>query len=201
MALGNSAEDEALKQKFLAGLAVLKAPHLAAETLARDKAHSSAAGQKDAQDRLRALIVQAEEALESGAAAIAIKLADELRLLRPLAGRLSPGWKTRLSVAEKEVAKLRGWQRYTGEKLREELILAADKLKESHLTPDLLSKEITLMQDQWKKMDTGEAGGAPKPLWERFCTPPLSAKPMNASRPGANSRAKSAKPTPRRASS
>jgi hypothetical protein len=167
VALGNSAEDEALKEKFFTGLALLKAPHLAAENAARDQAQSTAAGQKETQDRLRALIVQAEEALERGAAAAAIKLADELRVLRQAAGRLSPGWKSRLVAAEKEVAKLRGWQRYTGEKLREELILAAEKLHLSHLAPDLLAKEITLMQDQWKKMDT-DAGGAGKPLWERF---------------------------------
>lgn len=165
--LGTTPEDEALKHQFLAGLAILRAPHTAKAAEAKDKAQHTAAGQKDAQERLRALIVEAEQSLERGAAAIAIKLADELRLLRGLAGRLSPGWKTRLSVLEKEVAKLRGWQRYTGEKLREELILAAEKLKESHLTPDLLAKEITLMQDQWKKMDT-DSGGAAKPFWDRF---------------------------------
>ena len=169
--LGNTPQDEALKEQFFNRLAALKAPHLDAQAAAQDRAHekaqSSAAGQKESQDRLRTLIVEAEQALERGAAAIAIKIADDLRLLRQLAGRLSPGWKSRLVAVEKEVAKLRGWQRYTGEKLREELILAAEKLKQSHLAPDLLAKEITAMQDQWKKMDT-ESGGAPKPLWERF---------------------------------
>ncbi|MDB5803033.1 MAG: hypothetical protein JWN73_355 [Betaproteobacteria bacterium] len=166
--LGSTAEDEDLKQRFAAGIAVLKAPHAEAEAAAREKAQQQGTDKKQMQERLRLLITETEAALEQGAAAVAIKLNDQMRVLRNQVGQLSPGWKSRLSVAEKQVAKLRGWQRFTGEKLREELIIAAEKLKESHLTPDLLGKEITLVQDEWKKLDTQQEGGAPKPLWERF---------------------------------
>ena len=166
--LGPGEQEQQIKERFLAGLAKLKEPHQLALEQARQKAQNNAANQKEHQERLRNLITQAEEALERGAAAIAIKLVDEMRVLRSHVGPLSPGWKSRLSAAEKQVAKLRGWQRYTGEKLREELIIAADKLKDSHLTPDLLAKEITLLQDAWKKLDTEQEAGAPKPLWERF---------------------------------
>jgi hypothetical protein len=166
--LGSHAEDEDLKQRFTAGLATLKAPHAEAEAQAKAKAQQQGADKKVMQERLRTLITETEAALEQGAAAIAIKLNDEMRVLRNAVGALSPGWKTRLSAAEKQVAKLRGWQRYTGEKLREELINAAEKLKDNHLTPDLLAKEITLLQDEWKKLDTQQEGGAPKSMWERF---------------------------------
>lgn len=166
--LGSSAEDEELKTRFAAGIANLKAPHAEALAQAREKSQAANADKKQMQERLRHLITEVEGALERGAAAVAIKLNDEMRVLRNVAGQLPPGWKTRLSVAEKQVAKLRGWQRYTGEKLREELINAAEKLKESHLTPDLLGKEITLLQDEWKKLDTEPAGAAPKGLWDRF---------------------------------
>jgi len=173
VALGTSELDEALRLRFTTGMAALKAPH--AEAIAKaaaarpakaDKPDNSA--KKEVQDKLRNLITETEAALEAGAAAIAIKLTDEMRVLRGLAGPLSPGWKSRLVAAEKQVAKLRDWQRYTGEKLREELIVAADKLKESHLNPEMLGKEITLLQDAWKKLDTEPTGGAPKPLWDRF---------------------------------
>lgn len=166
--LGSHAQDEELKQRFTAGLETLKAPHAAALAQAKEKSQQQNADKKAMQERLRTLITETEAALEQGAAAIAIKLNDEMRVLRNVVGALSPGWKTRLSAAEKQVAKLRGWQRYTGEKLREELINAAEKLKDNHLTPDLLGKEITLLQDEWKKLDTQQEGGAPKPLWERF---------------------------------
>ena len=166
--LGTHAEDEELKQRFTAGITTLKAPHAEAEAKAREKQQQQGADKKLLQERLRQLIGETEAALEQGAAAIAIKLNDEMRVLRNTVGQLSPGWKSRMVAAEKQVAKLRGWQRYTGEKLREELINAAEKLKESHLTPDLLGKEITLLQDEWKKLDAEPAGGAPKTLWDRF---------------------------------
>ncbi|HEY4370622.1 MAG TPA: DUF349 domain-containing protein, partial [Burkholderiales bacterium] len=168
IALGSTSEDEELKQRFATGIATLKAPHAEALAQAREKSQQANADKKQMQERLRHLITEVEGALERGAAAEAIKLNDEMRVLRNVTGQLSPGWKTRLSAAEKQVAKLRGWQRFTGEKLREELINAAEKLKESHLTPDLLGKEITLLQDEWKKLDTEPAGAAPKGLWERF---------------------------------
>lgn len=166
--LGDTADDEEMKQRFAAGIATLKAPHAEALAQAREKSQQANADKKQMQERLRHLITEVEGALERGGAAEAIKLNDEMRVLRNSAGQLSPGWKTRLSAAEKQVAKLRGWQRFTGEKLREELINAAEKLKESHLTPDLLGKEITLLQEEWKKLDTEPAGAAPKGLWERF---------------------------------
>ena len=166
--LSPSAEDQELQTRFTTCITALKQPHETAIAQAREKNQQQSADKKLMQERLRNLIVQTEESLERGAAAIAIKLNDEMRVLRSQVGQLSPGWKSRLSAAEKQVAKLRGWQRYTGEKLREELINAAEKLKEAHLTPDILGKEITLLQDEWKKLDTEQEAGAAKPLWERF---------------------------------
>jgi hypothetical protein len=170
-ALGTSELDETLRTRFSTGMEPLRAPHAEALAKAAEQARPPKpdnSAKKEVQDKLRTLIAETEAALEAGAAAVAIKLTDEMRVLRGLAGPLSPGWKSRLVAAEKQVAKLRGWQRFTGEKLREELILAADKLKESHLNPELLGKEITLLQDAWKKLDTEPTGGAPKPLWDRF---------------------------------
>ena len=151
----------------------------------QDKAAQTelSARQEHAQARVKAQtqalvhhVEAAEEALADG------HLADTLKHLPTLqaaldAGGLGKALHDRIERLHAEIVRLKGWQRWGGGRVREDLVEEAETLARSvaaaegggdkKLPVAQLEKYIDQLRERWKELD--RLGGATgKPLWQRF---------------------------------
>lgn len=106
-----------------------------------------------------------ETAIQEGALHVAADLDKELKETKGF--RLGAGLTDRLARARAEMKRLNDWARWGGNISREELIKAAEVLKDAKMAMSELAQKVGSLRDRWKKLDT-VSGAAPKALWERF---------------------------------
>lgn len=86
---------------------------------------------------------------------------------------------TRISALQSEFSRLKGWQHWGGGRVRDDLVVEAEALAASTVTPEVstpvklhikkLDDNIAQLRARWKELD--RLGGATsKPLWQRFDT-------------------------------
>ncbi|MDE2400249.1 MAG: DUF349 domain-containing protein [Burkholderiales bacterium] len=144
-------------------------PPAAKRAPAREKPQRMTADTKAAID---ALLSQAEAALAEGQVAQAHQPLTALDTLGPL----EAAQRTRLTFAQAEVARLKGWQQWGGGLARDELVLDSEALAkataaEAGSPPPMQIKAhaeaIDDLRRRWKELDRLKAATS-QPLWERF---------------------------------
>lgn len=112
-----------------------------------------------------------EQALADGELARAIELQQqtEQRLADNigLSHKQMADFRQQLHGFVPRIAQLRGWRRWGTNRSRESLIEEVERLIDSALEPDELARQVQAARAAWKEMDH-TAGGAPRPLWQRF---------------------------------
>ena len=151
----------------------------------QDKAAKAAnsARQEQAQARLKAQTQALVGRVEAAEAALAAgHLVDALKHLPALqaaldASGLGKALHDRIERLQAEIVRLKGWQRWGGGRVREDLVEEAETLARSvaaaegggdqKLPVAQLEKYIDQLRERWKELD--RLGGATgKPLWQRF---------------------------------
>ncbi|MCX7177036.1 MAG: DUF349 domain-containing protein, partial [Proteobacteria bacterium] len=131
------------------------------------------------QARIQALTETAnaiEAALAAGHLAEAGKQLAALQTASAKGGN-GAALQARIAALQAEFSRLKGWQHWGGGRVRDELVLEAEALAASTVTPEgsrpiklpikQLEKNIEQLRARWKELD--RLGGATsKPLWQRF---------------------------------
>jgi hypothetical protein len=144
-----------------------RSAQLAADKAAGAEAEKTQrAGQREA---LEALLAQAEAALVAGQIVESTALLAAIEAPAKAAGVGKLG--NRVAALRAEVARLKGWQHWSGGRAREDLALEAEALADAIKDPKLNVKQhgtaIEKLRERWKDLD--KLGGASsKELWTRF---------------------------------
>ncbi|MFA7270049.1 MAG: DUF349 domain-containing protein [Sterolibacterium sp.] len=115
--------------------------------------------------QLKQLIVQLEAAIDQGHLVDANKLETAIEHAET-ASALPHALARRVARARAQLLKLRGWARWGGDQVRQQLILKAEQAAQESDDIDALSKTIAQLRQEWKALDVH--GAAPRALWERF---------------------------------
>ncbi len=135
----------------------------AAPAQARDRAKPPAPRLDEG--ALAALVDELERALDEGHLAEATSIMHRIDVAVG-SGRLPGALQGRVSRAGAQLARLRGWARWSGEQAREQLIAAAEALLHDEVGVDERAQAVPRLGAEWKRLDAH--GPASKSQWERF---------------------------------
>jgi DNA repair protein SbcC/Rad50 len=161
----------ALEQRFKQWqLGKNEADQAAAAAKKQEQSEQSKAERQARLEKITALVTRAETALAEGHVGEATKQLGALDdMLQPHS--VDKKLQQRIETVQSEVARLKGWQHWSGGRVRDDLALEAEALAKASSTEKLAVKAhgdaIENLRERWKELD--KLGGATnRTLWLRF---------------------------------
>ncbi len=110
--------------------------------------------------RIDTELEQVEQALESGDLSKSVTAVRQFNQSHRLIGAhrhtSQKSFKSRMNQARSELHRLRDWQHWSNNKIRQRLCEEAESIVGSGMHPDAVAEKVKTMQAQWKQLDQSE---------------------------------------------
>ena len=118
-------------------------------------------------NEVKQMLEQLQQALSEGHIDAALERESQISA-RVKGHVIDPKLHAQLKRAHAELARLKGWERFGVDVVRDGLIEEALALPNNGLSVEALGNAVRELRERWKTLDTQAGAGAPVPVWKRF---------------------------------